>query len=363
MSEKSTIAWTDSTINFWSGCTKVSPGCANCYAEARDKRHMIEPVSHWGKGAPRLKHKGAVKDALAFNRQPWICDECGEPRQRPEEICPECESQPTHYTSPITKVHRRRIFSLSLGDWLDDEVPIEWLAEMLDTIRQCDQVTWILCTKRPENFTDRLMEVANDQADDDGEHSTLLGAWIDEWLMGVKIPSNIILLTSVENQEQADIRIPQLLRIPAACRGLSLEPLLGGVDLELQHGCRGCNHPGNIVIHWNEHGRCSICNGSGHEPSGIDWLIIGGESGTNARPCNVDWIRRLVAQGKCAGVATFVKQLGTKPVWTHIVPGCSVREFDESLDLHDKKGGDPDEWPADLRVQEWPMIPRGTVLR
>ena len=76
MSEQTKIQWADSTINWWEGCTKVSDGCKHCYAEARDKRFTGGKL--WGVGAPRRKSKSAVKDALAYNRKPWICDECGE---------------------------------------------------------------------------------------------------------------------------------------------------------------------------------------------------------------------------------------------------------------------------------------------
>ena len=148
MSATTKIAWCDSTVNFWEGCTKVSAGCANCYAEARDKRFTGGKL--WGNGAPRRKSKSAVKAALAYNRKPWICDECGEAARSDLNgvpINPWCD-----VCGLETQWHRRRIFSLSLGDWLDEAAPIEWLAEMLDTIRQCDQVVWVLCTKRPENF-------------------------------------------------------------------------------------------------------------------------------------------------------------------------------------------------------------------
>ena len=364
MSEQTKIAWCDSTLNFWSGCTKVSPGCAHCYAETLSNRFpaqvndpdagtFTEPAfGGWGKGAPRKRHESAFKLAHRLNRKPWICDECGtaspiqfENTDNPKHHCGTCKKSVT--------MHRRRIFSLSLGDWLDAEVPIAWLAEMLDTIRQCDQVTWMLCTKRPENFFDRLGAVQELVLQ--GQSNPEFFSWLCLWGNG-QPPANIILLTSVENQEQVWERIPHLVKIPAACRGLSLEPLLGAqgkgnglndeVDVELRHGCRGCNHPGNIVMHYNEHGRCSLCDGTRHEPSGIDWLIIGGESGANARPCNVEWIRSLVAQGKAAGAAVFVKQLGACPV------NESGNHYD--IDLRHKKGGDPSEWPADLRVQEWP---------
>jgi len=384
MSEQTKIAWCDSTLNFWEGCTKVSAGCAHCYAEARDKR--FAPVNdvltnevkamHWGKGAPRRKSKSAVKDALAFNRKPWIC-ECGNALAadfdllRPEPKCEQC--------GKYRAWHRRRIFSLSLGDWLDDEVPIAWLAEMLDTIRQCDQVEWILCTKRPENWEKRLNEVC--KLCENTHREGTLWDWTLEWMTGDIIPKNIILLTSVENQEQADIRIPQLLQIPAACRGLSLEPLLGPVNL-MPH------------IGWIDRKECGLeedpmaasllqtamLEGRASAPCvrSLDWLIIGGESGPDARPCNVDWIRSLVQQGKAAGVATFVKQLGAVP----LLKPCGQHHFDwryktanekrpddklfsEELVgnqsmwrilLTDKKGGDPAEWPEDLRVQEWPKL-------
>jgi protein gp37 len=327
MSEQTKIEWCDSTVNFWSGCTKVSPGCANCYAEARDKRHMIEPKDHWGKGADRLKHVGAVKQALAFNRKPWVCDECGEACVNT--VDGDCKNG---CYGALNKKHRRRIFSLSLGDWLDEEVKIEWLAEMLDTIRQCDQVEWILCTKRPENFTARLSAV---NAWCDGVEDEALCEFTYKWGNG-NAPQQITLLTSVENQEQADKRIPELLKIPAACRGLSLEPLLGPVNLR-----SGFDGPQMFPL-----------------GMGIKWLIIGGESGPGARTCNVEWIRSLVQQGKDAGVATFVKQLGANVVHEAVVKDAN--HDDAAIVTHPPpklkhpKGGDITEWPEDLRVQEWP---------
>jgi protein gp37 len=249
--------------------------------------------------------------------------------------------------------HRRRIFSLSLGDWLDDEVDIEWLAEMLDTIRQCPDVTWILCTKRPEDFFDRMDEVMELEEEvtqeqlDSGKHTNSHN-WILEWTRNENVPANIILLTSVENQATADKRIPELLKIPAACRGLSLEPLLGHVDL------------------------------SGHifSSSAINWLIIGGESGASARPCNVEWIRSLVKDGLDADCAVFVKQFGARPLlkpcrqhhfdWKYKTSNAKrpeekmfAEDFYENQTMWrilftDKKGGDPAEWMEHYRIQEWP---------
>jgi len=358
MAEQTNISWCDSTINFWIGCTKVldhilkltDSGCKFCYADEQDERRFSRtlggatrenPIRHWGKGAPRYKVTSAVKDALRYNKLPLICDDCGAARpigNAKGEVHDACSCGSKNF-------HRRRIFSLSLGDWLDDEVPIDWLAEMLDTIRQCDQVTWILCTKRPENFERRIKSVmAFDMArkgQPSGQNTGIeimdeyhpLYWWLDGWLgkSGVsKVPKHITLLVSVENQPAADKRIPELLKIPAACHGLSMEPLLGPVTLPetpIEYG---------LDRMWPKKQR-------------IKWIIIGGESGANARPCNVDWIRKLVQQGKDAGVATFVKQIGARPISDYKV------SRDHWLDtVADKKGGDPAEWPADLRVQEWP---------
>jgi protein gp37 len=154
MSEKSKIAWTDSTVNFWEGCTKVSAGCANCYAEARDKRFTGGKL--WGLGAPRRKSKTAVKAALAMNAKPWICDFCGTATDDNEVCCNHRDDDGIMCNT--MSYHRRRIFSLSLGDWLDNEVPIEWFVEMMQTVLACEDVTWILCSKRPENFQKRMAE-------------------------------------------------------------------------------------------------------------------------------------------------------------------------------------------------------------
>src|SRR5574343_781196 len=150
MAEKSKIQWTDSTANFWEGCTKYSPGCANCYAEERDQR--FHGGGHWGPSGIRRKSRSAVKDALVFNRKPWICDACGHAHAADEGACHKC----SRYGK-----HRRRIFALSLGDWLEGPpghvakdgtpfggVPVEWRAEILDTVRICEAVEVILFTKR-----------------------------------------------------------------------------------------------------------------------------------------------------------------------------------------------------------------------
>jgi len=330
MSEKSKIAWTDSTLNFWEGCTKVSAGCQHCYAEARDKRFTGGKL--WGKGAPRRKSKSAVKDAIKFNKLPWICTTCGAAMSEQSDDCiNSINGTPGGCAGEVQR--RRRIFSLSLGDWLDDEVPIEWLAEMLDTIRQCGDVDWLLCTKRPELWETRLHS-ARDKC--------FYGArpWVQSWLDG-EAPANVMVLTSVENQEAADERIPALIRIPAWRRGLSMEPLLGPVDLTHIEADESLGQTYNALTGYGTWNKDKQANP-------IDWVIIGGESGDKARPCNVDWIRNIVAQCKSASVPVFVKQLGAQ--W---VVQIHDDERDFKMKVLDKKGGDIAEWPADLQVREF----------
>ena len=130
---------------------------------------------------------------------------------------------------------------------------------------------------------------------------------------------NIWLGVSAEDQSTADERIPVLLDTPATIRFVSAEPLLGPIDLE-------------------------------RYPS-LDWVIAGGESGHGARPCNTAWIQSIIEQCRAAGTAVFVKQLGSAPAYPREANGGRVGHY---VGLHDRKGGDPAEWPDDLRVREWP---------
>lgn len=147
------------------------------------------------------------------------------------------------------------------------------------------------------------------------------------------LPSNLWMGTSVENQAAADERIPHLRYVPAVVRFLSVEPLLGPVD--------------DLPL------------------AGIDWVIVGGESGPKARPCDVSWIRSIRDQCKAAGVPCFVKQLGAhvrdlgamaahsfepEECWP-----AGTKQDGTTILLADKKGGDWSEWPEDLRVREFPQ--------
>lgn len=235
----------------------------------------------WGKGSPRLRHSEATFNApLAWNKKPWVCDECG------GFFSEKKDHQRDFRGNPIA-FHRRRVFSLSLGDWLDDEVPIEWLADMQDVIHRCPNMDFLLLTKRPENWKKRMEEVRLYCV---SRPNVYIFNKIDEWLKGIP-PLNIWIGTSVENQKAADERIPELLKIPAKVRFLSCEPLLGDVFLKLTKE--------------------------------IHWVIAGGESGYGSRPMHPYWIRSLRNQCKAMGVPFLFKQHGEFTSQT--IPGVEVK--------------------------------------
>jgi protein gp37 len=329
MGTNSNISWCDSTFNPWSGCTKVSDGCKNCYAETlMDTRyHMVK----WGKGNPRVRTSAANwKLPIKWNaRKPGhVFAECPGCHQRSVynadgmpcgtpfgaiNCCPEAPKQV-----------RPRVFCGSLCDWLDDEVPIEWLADLLDLIRKTPNLDWLLLTKRPENFKPRLSEILELM----GNHLTVEEAFLRVFIMlmlegwsssaYVATPigrENYWIGTTVENQEMADERIPILLSIQAKVRFLSCEPLLGLVNL---------NVPvmrGTTFIVGDEGGHEYV----GSKRQMLSWCIAGGESGPKARTMHPNWARSLRDQCKSAGVPFFFKQWdGTR---NDILDGQQHHEF------------------------------------
>jgi len=197
--KNSKIQWTDHTFNPWIGCTKVSPGCANCYAETRDQR--FSGGIHWGKGAPR--HRTSANNW----REPMKWD-----REAGEEYRMWQVRAQLHGLGAPYKPRRPRVFCSSLADWLDDEVHLEWLVDLLDLIRQTPSLNWLLLTKRPENWYRRIAEAgltANYASPRNGPTAEMALAWIK----GTP-PTNVWIGTTVEDQARADQRIPLLLSIP-----------------------------------------------------------------------------------------------------------------------------------------------------
>ena len=334
MGEKTKIEWTDHSWSPWRGCTKVSPGCAHCYAETLSKRNPAV-LGQWGKGKPRVRAKNWQepvrwnKDAAEF---PYHCEKCGTRIADPEQLgspfaCPTCN----YVLSP----YRPRVFP-SLCDWLDDEVPIEWLADFLKRIHATPYLTWQLLTKRPENFRPRLRAVLDMVKVGDGDGGTwqsMTAMWAGVPLMDNRPPANVWFGVSVEDRPRKE-RLEALNGIPAAVKFCSFEPLLE--DLELTRD----------------------------DVRMLDWAIIGGESGPGSRPCNVDWISPIITQCRSAGVACFVKQMGSNCITDnanlHDWPDATILESrgeafaGARARFRHAKGGDWSEWPEELRVRQFP---------
>ncbi len=179
--ENSKIAWTHHTFNPWTGCTKVSPGCLNCYAKTEDDRHLRGPQSHWGAGAPRHTTSTSYwKAPHKWNRE------------------------------ARTENTRRRVFCGSLCDWADEEAPLGVRDRLWDIIRETPQLDWLLLTKRAMNIEKCLPK-----------------------LWGSGYP-NVWLGVTVEDHMYGFPRVDILRNIPAALRFLSCEPLLEDIgDINL----------------------------------------------------------------------------------------------------------------------------------
>lgn len=288
MAENSKIEWTDHTFNPWIGCTKVSPGCAHCYAE-RDFDHRKGRVK-WGAGNARARTSADNwKLPPRWNRYAPLFLQCGQGcrfqgnQGALDGFCPKCGHPEANYTRP-------RVFCSSLADWLDDEVPIEWFHDLIDVVFSTPNLDWQLLTKRPQNWRRRIDAVAC-------RGSLLAQQWIDG-----HAPANVWLGTSVEDQTRANERVPELLKVPARVRFLSCEPLLGLVDLT-RIDATSDTDPGYSALELKD-------GDEGDLTATIDWVIVGGESGPLARAMHPVWVRSLRDQCEQAGVAFFFKQWG-----------------------------------------------------
>jgi protein gp37 len=297
MASNSKIEWTTHTFNPWIGCTEVSPGCAHCYA-----RDMMERRYHrvqWGAGQPRSRTTADYwKQPARWQRQAQVSGQ------------------------------RDRVFCASLADWLDNEVPIDWLADLLTLISATPQLDWLLLTKRLEHWSDRLHDVvrlAHDSA-------IIASTWLDG-----KAPANVWLGTTVEGQKQANDRIPLLLEIPTTLRFLSCEPLLENLSLE---PWLSANTPNSGLSNGNTFDKA-------HGLNKIDWIICGGESGKEARTFDLQWARSLRSQCQAASVSFFFKQTGA-----HAIDSSQLHPVQRSL--KDPKGGKITELSVDLQVREIP---------
>lgn len=338
----SNIEWTERTWQVTAGCTKVSSGCAHCYAETMANRlagmaRADQAAGREPKGKAPYLH--VLNDAGRWN---------GELRLLHDRL-----TEPLKWKKPTT------VFVNSMSDLFHEAVPFEFVDKVWAVMALCPQHTFQVLTKRPERMAEYLARTGKSIAHIDIAARSLGYTVMYEGHGMIRWPlPNVWLGTSVEDQKAADERIPHLLRCPAAVRFLSCEPLLGPVDLTKSLGWRsafGCLSEDPAASAIDNLCRC-----------GLHWVIVGGESGPNARPCSVDWIRAVVQQCKAAGVPCFVKQLGAY-VLDPVAGGPDYEEWPTEtlhdpereaggwrMRLRDRKGGTPDEWPGDLRVREMP---------
>lgn len=273
MSENTKIEWCDHTYNHWIGCNAISPGCANCYAADWAKRYGRDFATR-----TRTKTSG---DPVKWNNQ--------------------------HEAFFAQHGRRQRVFCSSLSDVFDNAVPAQWRYDLFNLILSTPNLDWLLLTKRIGNAAKMIEETLPDNMKALPPECPVAWPWPNVWI-GATIVS----------QEEADRDIPKLLTVPAAKRFLSMEPLLGPVDLNPHLWvCCGCPEPGGGGDGFMQPPDPPSCCGN-PEPSGIDWVIVGGESGPGARPMHPDWARDLRDQCEKAYVPFLFKQWGE---WT---PGENV---------------------------------------
>ena len=317
MSARTSIEWTDVTWNPVRGCSLVSAGCANCYAMKQAHRFSVKGqpyagLTEMGPQGPRWTGKMA--------------------------LVPEVLAKPLHWKKP------RKIFVNSMSDLFHEDVPFEFVHEVFATIRQSPQHVYQILTKRPQRMREFIAEYLIPRE--------RMG-WANSFY------SHVWLGVSIEDQATADERIPLLLQTPAAVRWVSAEPLLGPVDLTRVDGA--VLDPAARGIYLD-----ALIGGCQSEtPWHLNWVVVGGESGPGSRPCDVAWIQSIKNQCQEAGVPVFVKQLGAKPFtvegsreareWSAFGEGA-VMDDCGWIHTRDRKGSDRTEWPADLRVREFPRV-------
>lgn len=261
MGKNSKIEWCDHTWNPWYGCKKVSTGCKNCYMYRDMQRTPFDPHI-----VTRAK--------------------------------------PTTFRKPLNWKEPAKVFTCSWSDFFVKEAD-PWREKAMEIIANTPHLTYQILTKRPE----RILEWLDD------------ACWPVSGCPISELPKNVWIGISAENQKEYERRVPYLLEIKASVRFVSLEPLLGQIDID------SIINPGTKVYDWhdNDHGDdnywCQWCGGlvdftrnpshECHDPHiGIDWIIVGGESGTNARPMHPNWVRSI--RDKCIEleIAFFFKQWG-----------------------------------------------------
>lgn len=330
MGEASKIEWTDHTFNPWIGCQKIAPGCAHCYAESFWRRYgamgtrIKTSEANWRK--PLAWDRAAAKAGI---RPRVFCSSLAD-------VFDDWPGQVIHHSGRYVKLWRHMgTDELAAGVALDDPTEFrpctlnDLRRDLFNLIDRTPNLDWLLLTKRPDNVLNMWpLNRPETMADLWGKRAGFPGG-----ADASRFRPNAWLGTSISDQKTAAKNLPQLIN----CRGLasvlfvSAEPLLNFVDLSP----------------WL---RTKM----------INWVIVGGESGHDARACDLDHVTSLVQQCRRFGVACFVKQLG----YGTPLPGGDIRKQSITFPgvgadvwfYHDKKGGNPAEWPDFLRVRQWPEV-------
>jgi protein gp37 len=341
MAQSTTIEWAEHVWNPISGCTRVSSGCDNCYA-----MHQAHRFS----GVP-----GHPQEGLTVIRNGKV-DWSGKIKLNENTLL-----------APLRRKKPTRYFVNSMSDLFHHGVPDEYIDQVFAVMALCPQHTFMILTKRPERMQEYLLAE---------KRSTIIGQYaftnaarhdlgtMEKYRNGVQWPlPNVWLGVSVEDQKTADERIPILQQTPAAVRWISAEPLLGPLKPTYVNCLNCCTISNPILVNSGKDYGCGKCKavvnrmGAGNRPGGffderkLDWVVVGGESGPDARPFNTQWARDIIKHCKDADVPVFFKQFGSHPMDV-----CYERFYEgyKRIRLNDRKGGDWSEWPEDLRVREYP---------
>ncbi|WP_263418697.1 DUF5131 family protein [Terriglobus albidus] len=344
----SNIEWTGETWNPIAGCTPISPGCVNCYA-----KKMAHRLALMG----QTKYQGLT---ILQGKHAYWTGKIAEDRK-------------DKLVGPLARKKRTIYFVNSMSDLFHESVTDEQIDRIFAVMALTPQHTYQVLTKRadrmlkylslenPRYTARRVFDAAEKINPRQGYRFDCDIYWpLDNVWLGV----------SVENQHYANLRIPDLLRTPAAVRFISAEPLieqinLDEIELPSQYNLT-ITVPGTISALTRDHEDRFY-----QAPSSLDWVIVGGESGVGARPFNVEWAYRIVQQCKSAGVPVFVKQMGAKPYQTHgekpygLWSGIRTKpvrledRLCHTIGLKHRKGGLMSEWPEAFRVRQMPEVARG----
>ncbi|AQT69946.1 Bacteriophage protein gp37 [Anaerohalosphaera lusitana] len=332
---KSKIEWTDQTWNPVVGCSRISEGCQNCYAERMAGRLANMNV-------PQYKQVVLFEDIANSRLSPEIKVTGWNGATA---FVESALQKPLHWKKP------RMIFVCSMGDLFHESVPFEWIDKVFAVMDLCPQHTFQVLTKRAARMREYFKSVKElpvgsprDMAIFDGWRA-VYGTKLNERLWPLP---NVWLGVTAENQTRADERIPELLRCPAVVRFVSVEPMLGAVVMpEDGTACEFCGRNYESVTvdcgDWCEEfcAKCRdydpdavstiITNHLGDGQSHINWVICGGESGPGARPLHPNWVRGLRDQCSEAGVPFLFKQWGgaNKKKAGRLLDGVLHDEFPE----------------------------------